>query len=533
MPPAPKRLDRKQLDRDLAALRQRLQRMSALAETGREDRIPAAKADFRLFCQTYLPHYLDRPSSSFHHWIFAQAPCWGQGAKLCIAAPRGYAKTTYLVRAYCLWRLARGDAAFPVLLQDSSELAEQSLAVIKVELEDNPRLAADFPELVGEGRLWRQDKIITASGVPVAALGSGKRIRGLNINGLRPSLVLADDLENDENVLSKTQRDKVESWFVKAVLELGLADGSLQVILVGTMLHADCLVARMQRRPDFESHTFSAVARMPERLDLWDEWGRLLAVDAPAAAAFYKARQGEMDAGAEVLWPEMEPLERLMAKRALDPHTFQTEKQNQPLDPDSQVFRTLHFYVEMPNAWRLIVGAVDPAQGLIKGDFTGIVILGQRDDRKALVLEADVTRRNPMATVDRVIELQRKWGCAQWAVEDVAFQAVLRDIILEKSLEAGVPVPVLAVKPLFAKEVRILSLQAPVAAGQILFNPLHGTLNQQLQEFPQAAHDDGPDALELAWSLLRHAGQIAFKSSGGGGGGGIFGRLFGGRQRGF
>jgi hypothetical protein len=43
----------------------------------------------------------------------------------------------------------------------------------------------------------------------------------------------------------------------------------------------------------------------------------------------------------------------------------------------------------------------------------------------------------------------------------------------------------------------------------ILFNQSHTVLNTQLRHWPEADHDDGPDALEMLWKLaVSRAGGI-------------------------
>lgn len=49
------------------------------------------------------------------------------------------------------------------------------------------------------------------------------------------------------------------------------------------------------------------------------------------------------------------------------------------------------------------------------------------------------------------------------------------------------------------KDMAIESLQPHVANGLIVFNRNHKVLNQQLEYWPQADHNDGPDGLEMLW----------------------------------
>ena len=51
----------------------------------------------------------------------------------------------------------------------------------------------------------------------IKSFGAGKKIRGTNFLSIRPDLIICDDIENDENIESKTQRDELYKWFNKAL----------------------------------------------------------------------------------------------------------------------------------------------------------------------------------------------------------------------------------------------------------------------------------------------------------------------------
>lgn len=72
-------------------------------------------------------------------------------------------------------------------------------------------------------------------------------------------MIVLDDLENDENVEKPEQRDKLQSWLQKTVLNLGAADGSMDVVYVGTLLHYDSVLARTLRKPLWKARTFRSI----------------------------------------------------------------------------------------------------------------------------------------------------------------------------------------------------------------------------------------------------------------------------------
>jgi hypothetical protein len=75
-------------------------------------------------------------------------------------------------------------------------------------------LRADFGDLVSDEK-WSQDKIVTSNKVQVFGRGAGQKLRGAKAFGsVRPDLIIVDDLENDEQILTEQQRKKLFDWFI-------------------------------------------------------------------------------------------------------------------------------------------------------------------------------------------------------------------------------------------------------------------------------------------------------------------------------
>lgn len=475
---------------------------------------------FAFFHRTYFPHYGTAAPSLLHTYLHERLQAIVQsptGQRDAIAAPRGEAKSTVVSLVFVLWCIVRGLKHYPIIIMDAYEQSVEMLEAVKAELEANPRLASDFPAACGRGRVWRVGCILTANDIKVEAFGSGKRIRGRRHGPHRPDLAVLDDIENDENVATPAQRDKLQAFVTKGVLSLGPADDSMDVVLIGTVLHYDSVLARFLRNPLWNRKVFKAVIQWPDRMDLWDQWEQLLlTADTPqageaAAEAFYAAHRADMDRGAQVSWPAVRPLVRLMVKRARDGHeAFDSEQQNDPLSGDDAPFANcIGFWVQRENDW-VFYGSCDPSLGL-KGqsrDPSALLVGGYSRARGVLnVVEAKIRKRTPDRIIIDIIELQREWQCVMWAIEAIQFQAFLHSELLKRSAKAGVPVPAIAVKPNVDKLLRIEGIQPFVASGQILLHPSQTTLVEQLRHFPKADHDDGPDALEMLWQLATRGGR--------------------------
>lgn len=474
------------------------------------ERKKRAATDFGHFCATYFPHYVTSAASGFHTWLYDRLPGLihnpGKlaGAREAIAAPRGNAKTTH-GQMFILWCIVYGYKRFPVVMSDASDQAAAILEGIKVELEVNPRLAQDFPDAVGQGRVWQVGVIVTRNQVKMQAFGSGKRLRGVRHGAHRPDLCWLDDLENDENVRSPEQRDKLEAWIDKAVEPLGPPDGSMDIIYVGTVLHYDSVLSRKLRNPLWRATVFRAIVRWPDRMDLWERWEEVLHnEDEDAADAFYAGNRELMDAGAEVLWPAVQPFVKLMKIRVrIKVGPFDCEYQNDPVSSDDALFGKVTFWVNRLGHW-MMFGACDPSLGKQNRgrDPSALLVGGLNRETGILdVVEARIARRLPDRIIEDVIALQREHRCLVWGVEAVQFQEFFRTELVRRSAERGVPVPAVPIMTKSDKALRIESLQPHVANALIRFHPSQTVLLDQLRHYPKADHDDGPDALEMLWVL--------------------------------
>ena len=472
-----------------------------------ETRVKRAAAEFDFFCREYFPHYIKAEASHLHRWLFERLPRLARerkGVKLALAAPRGEAKSTICTQLFVLWCVIFGLYWMIPLVMDTFEQAAEMLEAIKAELEANPRLLMDFPEVTGQGRVWQAGVIVTKNNRKIRAAGSGKRMRGMRHGPYRPDLVVLDDIENDENVKSPEQRDKLQSWLTKAVLKLGAADDTLDVVYVGTVLHYDSLLARTLKNPLWERRTFKAVLEWPHRMDLWDKWEETLLNEGDeAAAAFYLARKSEMDQGAVVSWPSMRPIEKLMRIRARDGHSsFDSELQNDPLSDEDAPFKVIFWVAENPR-W-IYFGSVDPSLGKLgNGRDPSAVLVGGFDRQTGIldVVEATVCKRLPDKIIEDIIAAQKRWQCLSWAIESVQFQEFFRTELIKRSAQRGIPVPARAVIPHSDKQLRIESITPHVNNGLIRCHPSQVTLLEQLRHWPKADHDDGPDALQMLWAI--------------------------------
>lgn len=228
-------------------------RIALARELSRKRRELASESPER-FAQIYLSMHCSKPFSDMHYDLFVmlQQLIKKRGGRLAVAAPRGHAKSTIVSLAFVLWCLFYEREKLILIVSATRDQAVQLLQHIKEQLVRNELLRMDFPELCrldggpGSGRQpkpWRDNRILLANGAMVAAYGAGQSLRGARNGSDRPGLIIADDLEDQEHVISEDQRRKLRDWFDRTLLHAGHTETN--VIVIGTILHHDSLLANL------------------------------------------------------------------------------------------------------------------------------------------------------------------------------------------------------------------------------------------------------------------------------------------------
>ena len=502
-----------------------------------------AAFDLGYFGRAYLKHYFVRPSPAFHEEldeIWTKGVLKGRnpavdakkisrldGSKSVVAAPRGHAKSTNFTFKDSLHATLYLYKHYIIILSDSSDQAEGFLSDIKTEMEDNQEIRLDFGNQ--QGKVWKSTVILTTGGVKIEAIGSGKKVRGRRHGAWRPDLLVLDDIENDENVNTPDQRRKLDSWFKKAVSKAG--DTYTDIMYIGTILHYDSLLSNTLKNPEYESRTYRAVISFSDRDDLWDKWTELYTNlfdpdHKQHAREFYLEHEAEMLKGTEVLWPEKLDYYKLMVIKVSDGDAaFNSELQNDPIDPDSASFQEewMDYYepelVDFKDIRYVFVGANDPSLGKNKkSDTSAIINLAVDLYSGYLYIEmAGIEKRKPDQIIKDIFEANRRLkrdygkGFYKFGVETVQFQYFFKEVMAQLSAELGEYIPIEEIQSTVNKMLRIESLQPYIKNGYIKFNAKHKTLIKQLLEYPMGCNDDGPDALQMAVALALTIRVLAAK----------------------
>ncbi len=456
-----------------------------------------------------------------------------RGRRDVIAAPRGHAKTTFKVLFKALHAIVYGYEPFILILGHSASEAQGKVQNILDELQGNPLLIEAFGALAPPLKYRSRKGFVTQNGIRVLAKSKGQQVRGLIHGQYRPSLILCDDIESLDGTLTPEQRNKTRDWFFKDVLKCGQVDGSTNFTVIGTCLHPESLLSELLQSPGWKSRKYQAVERFSENESLWESWkGIYTDLSNPnrqeEAQAFFNANQEAMLMGTQVLWPQGETYYQLMQMRINEGQaSFYSEKQNEPLDPERQLFdmsRAKRFRMteegllwldgsekQMPWAsLQRVIAFHDPALGKKPGqhtepDFAAVVVVGQDTNGYLYTLDCYLEKATPAVQIAKALEMHRKWDFEMLFLEENHFQQLLKPLYLQAIEESAgsTGLRVVGVHQHLNKYQRISTLEPDISNGYLLFSEaIHPRLMDQLTLFP-TSYDDGPDALQGAVAQLK------------------------------
>jgi len=459
--------------------------------------------------RTYLPHYLKNRPSTFHEELTADLNDLSthRGRHVNRIAPRGGAKTTFCSKAYSVYSVCEGLEGFILLLSDGADQAASILESVKAELENNPAIERDYPHAFGPGKVWQVERAVSRNGVLMVAKGAGGKMRGLTKRESRPTLVIIDDANSDDEGFSERKRERKWSWLTKGVLPIG--EPGTNFVSVGTAIHAEAIPCRLAVDGGWQTKSYRSIIDWPTRMDLWVEWEKLYTnladTDRGATARrFYEANRTDMDAGSRVLWQDRFPLYDLMCRRATGGEAaFNCEYQDTPgtdgaTEWPESYFNSEGFWVpKLPSDFIFSVQALDPSKGSTDrpSDFQAHCFCGLGQDGN-LYFDADLRREDSTRMCERAAELIGFWKPHVLVVEVNSgmglIEAEFRDLDSRGMLFGR---DVESVTSTDAKSSRIRRIGAYLARGQVrVVGSVGGRmLVDQLKGWPNHKYDDGPD----------------------------------------
>jgi predicted phage terminase large subunit-like protein len=219
----------------------------------------AAAKTLKGFCLTYLPHHFPLDLSDFFDEMCAALESAGI-KRLEVIGFRGCAKSTLASLALVLWAALEHPDEYPfiIMLADTRGQASINAASVQHELRNNELILRDYGHLkyrkiddprpeptLESDEDWQAMNCVLDNGVRILSRSRGQKIRGVKHRQHRPSLIVADDVEDLDWVRSQENRDKSDRWMRGNVLP-SIDEHNGRCVVIGNWLHADGLMARLK-----------------------------------------------------------------------------------------------------------------------------------------------------------------------------------------------------------------------------------------------------------------------------------------------
>lgn len=207
--------------------------------------------DFKLWLPGMFPTRFTAPFAEHHEELLRWA--WSVEADkpkdpFIAVWNRGGAKSM-LAEASLVAMAARGARKYALYVSGTQNLADEHVGNMGGLLE-SPNFAAAYPGLgrrevgkYGESKGWRRNRLRTAAGFTVDALGLDVAARGARIDEQRPDVIVLDDVDSDNDTPHMTEK-KIRS-ITRKLLPAGSQD--VVVLFVQNMIHSQSIAARLAR----------------------------------------------------------------------------------------------------------------------------------------------------------------------------------------------------------------------------------------------------------------------------------------------
>ena len=411
--------------------------------------------------------------------------------------PRYTYKSTVFTKAYPIWRLLKNPNLRVLLVNATAENAEAFLSEIVGHLLRNKNFLNLYQSIFHTYPLdpraaktksfilnTRTHNFSEPSLATVGALG--------NLVSSHYDLIIVDDLCNEDDRESPSIREKKKRWFKDLVSVLS-PNGEL--VIVGTHWHFDDVYSYIKNELN---------PQLPDN-----------------AKYFIHSESCYLDDDVTPRFPNILSAEKLSnLKIEKDVIQFSCQYLNRPIPTEHQVFKLEAMHKIAKSAINLqkaeVYGFCDPSEGI--SDYSPILTL-LKHNNSWVVFACDMSRVPQSKIIDYIIKAHSFFNYKSFGIEANTLGKAKSDmdycnfelVLRERQVKENISVPYKLIWHNIPKRSRIESIEPYYTNGQLQFldtwNQDYPELIEQLIHFPLAAHDDGPDALAGAVSLLLAASK--------------------------
>jgi hypothetical protein len=381
------------------------------------------------FAGSYTKHSFADHHKDFWNWVYSIQPnVSGQKSFIGVWA-RGGAKSTSAELAVVNLG-ARGVKRYCLYVSETQEQADAHVSNIATLLESKA-LSEAYSGLgdrlmgkYGNAKGWRRNRLRTASGFIVDALGLDTASRGIKLDEQRPDLLVIDDLDGELDTVATT--DKKEKILTTAIIPAGSED--LTVLGIQNLIHANGIFAKLvDGRADYLKN-------------------RMVSGPIPAIKNMaYDQKNGKtVITGGIPTW-EGQDIEQCQARiEAMGITAFLSECQHDTEPPAGGMFSHLSYQhcnpEDVPDLVRTVVW-IDPAvTDTDRSDAMGIQVDGISSSGVIYRLRSFESRSTPLEVVKQGLAWAIEYGASELGIETDQGGDVWKSVYREACREIGVDI---------------------------------------------------------------------------------------------
>lgn len=328
--------------------------------------------------------------------------------KLGLAVPRGHAKTT-LAKLAAIYYLLFTDYQYILYMSSASGHSVASVNNI-VDFLESENFERVFGKVVfhkyQEGAGYYEFTMPNGKKCILKAFGSGQKVRGTNINGRRPQLILVDDLEDNDdggNITTPDALMKLRRW-VYGPFRKCVDKKKNKWIWIGNMMQDDQMLNDIIKSPHWYSRLYGCL--LNDGSPLWEELWPLEALKQD----FMEYQEANM---VDIWFAEMMNMPMAMGNGMVSGEDMRYQAEIQPGD------FTIGF----------ITTDLAISNETWADDSVIVVHMWNEDIAKWQVAEYIAYHGiDPIAFFWEAIRLGQRWGIGVVGLESVAWQAAAKPI---------------------------------------------------------------------------------------------------------
>lgn len=393
--------------------------------------------------------------------------------QLALGLPRGFGKTT-VIKLFVLYCILFTNKKFILIISHTASLAENIVHDIAAFL-DEPNVKKIFGDwTLGRTKDTQEEKHFGFRGrnIVLKGIGAGSSLRGINVNNMRPDIMIFEDIQSREDADSEKISNDLETWMLGTAMKAKSPDGCMFLFIANMYPTKWSLLRKLKANP---------------------KWTKFIA--------------GGILADGTSLWEELQPIEQLLSEFENDLAAGKAEIfYSEVLNDENAAANNLIDFTKLPTcniesnepfAGNYVI--IDPAGMKRRSDETAIGYFEVHSE-KPVLMEVTSAKLSPSDTIRQALKYCLTNNCRLVAIESVAYQASLAYWFGFICQQLGITgIECVEIYPGgFSKISRILAMFKLYQAGDVLVNaPIRSQVHAQITSFNPLKDNNQDDILDL------------------------------------